>query len=310
MSIYILFPGQGAQVPGMGHDFHTTYESYRNLVKEASDVSGIDLESVLADKDLLDRTENSQIAIFTMSTGIHRILLENGIRADALGGLSLGEYGALCAAGVFSFSDGVKLLKKRSEAMQKATEKTSGFLAAVSFFSRDLIEDALKGKEAIYISNYNAPTQTVVGGHTDMKEDMESALKAAGAKKITFLNVSGAFHTPLMEEAGTEFREYLDTFRLQDPKVRVLSNYKGDFYEVSDDYQDILEKHISSSVRFSDSLEKLPQSDEDVYIQVGPGKALASLLKQNKVKGTIYPVDSVTDLETLIKDLKKEKMNG
>lgn len=303
MSIYVLFPGQGAQVPGMGLDFLENYGVYREAVESASRISGKDLFSVFSDKELLDKTENSQIAIFTMGFGIMSVLREKGIVPDAYMGLSLGEYGALASAGAFTFEDGIRLLAKRSHAMQKACDKQEGFLAAVSFFQSDLIEKALEGKAGMWVSNYNAPSQTVCGGLASKKEEFEAALKEAGAKKITFLNVSGAFHTPLMAEAGKEFRAFLEGTELKTPETKVLSNYKGTFYEEGDDLKDMLEKHIYSPVRLVQSFESLDAGENDLFIQVGPGKALASLAKQNKVKGRIFSVDSIEDMEALLKEL-------
>ncbi len=303
MSIYVLFPGQGAQVPGMGLDFLENYGVYREAVETASRISGKDLYSVFRDKELLDKTENSQIAIFTMGFGIISVLREKGIVPDAFMGLSLGEYGALASSGAFTFEDGVRLLVKRSEAMQKACDNTEGFLAAVSFFQSDLIEKALEGRDGLWVSNYNAPSQTVCGGLASRKEEFEAALKEAGAKKITFLNVSGAFHTELMAEAGKEFRSFLDGIEMKTPEAKVLSNYKGTFYEEGDDFRDILEKHIYCPVRLVQSFEALDAKDGDIFIQVGPGKALASLANQNKVKGSIFSVDSISDMEALLKEL-------
>ena len=309
MKINLMFPGQGAQFTGMGLDFYKEYEEYESLMKEAALVSGLDLMKVLQDENSLNETENAQIAIFTMSYGIASLLKKEGIHADHVLGLSLGEYGALTYAEALELTDTLKILKRRSTLMQSAAKEKKGFLAVVSFMDLEKIEEAVSGLSGVYISNYNTPKQTVVGGEEEQKEEFEERIRALGGKKITYLLVSGAFHTPLMENAAIHFGKYLNDFSISKPQVSVLSNYKGDFYQVEDDYRDILTKHIDHSVRLSECINKLNSADEDVHILLGPGKALGSILKQNKVKGLVYTINSVEDFKNTVKELK-EIQNG
>lgn len=305
MKINMMFPGQGAQYVGMGLDFYKEYESYASLLKEASEVNQEDLLLILEHESHLNNTLHAQIAIFTMSYGIASLLREEGIEADQALGLSLGEYGALTYGGALDFSDTLKMLRKRSDLMQQAAEEKKGFLAAVSFLDAALVEEALEGLSGVHISNYNAPNQTVVGGEEAQKERFEQRIRDAGGKKITYLAVSGAFHTPLMQKAALGFHEALKDFPVTDPKISVLSNYKGDHYRQGDDLREILMKHMDHPVRLSACLGKLHGCEEDIHILLGPGKALSSILKQNRMKGRIYVINTVEDYKATVKELKE-----
>ena len=309
MKINLMFPGQGAQFTGMGLDFCKEFKDYEMLLTKAASVSGIDLIKILEDESSLNETENAQIAIFTMSYGIASLLSKEGIQADQVLGLSLGEYGALTYAGALEPEDTIRILKRRSSLMQSAAKEKKGFLAAVSFMELDQVEESVRNLPGVYISNYNSPKQTLVGGEESRKEEFEESIRAHGGKKITYLPVSGAFHTPLMEEAATHFHEYLNDFRIMNPRVSVLSNYKGHFYQGEDDFRGILTNHIDHPVKLSDCLNRLYSIDEDVHILLGPGKALGSIIKQNKLKGRVYSINSVEEFNSTVKELK-EILNG
>jgi len=293
----------------MGLDFYDKYSTYRDLIDEAGMICGTDLVSVLNDEEKLNETENAQVAIFTMSYGIAQLLKEEGIAADRALGLSLGEYGALTYAGAMDRQDTMRLLKRRSFLMQKASEENRGFLAAVSFMPRDAVREALRGLEGVAISNCNAENQNVVGGKIELKEEFEKRIREHGGKKITFLNVSGAFHTSLMESAAVKFKDYLELFTFSHPEVPVLSNLKGDFYSEEDSIKEILMNHIHKPVMLDSCLFKLESSDEDIHILLGPGKALGSILKQNKIRGQVYAINEAEDLVKAVQGIK-ESQNG
>lgn len=309
MKTNLFFPGQGSQYAQMGLDFYRNYKTYKNIIDQVSALTGIDLLSVLEDASKLNETENAQIAIFTMSYGITRLLEEEGIPMDSALGMSLGEYGALTLAKVLTYEDTLRLLRKRSELMQKASRETEGFLAAVSFMENESVYEALEGLDNVWISNINADNQTVVGGELQMREEFERRIREKGGKKITYLQVSGAFHTPLMQAAGVAFKAYLDEFNLHQAKIPVLSNFKGDFYETEDDVREILSKHIYSTVLLSRCIEKLETKEEDLNIVLGPGKAMASILKQNKAEGQTIIINSVEDYKNAV-EILKERLNG
>lgn len=309
MKINLHFPGQGAQFKTMGLDFYEKFSSYRILIEEAGMICGTDLVSVLNEDEKLSETENAQLAIFTMSYGIAQLLREEGITADNVLGLSLGEYGALTYAGVMDRQDTMRLLKRRSYLMQKASIENRGFLAAVSFMPREAVKEALKGLDGVTISNCNAENQNVVGGRLELKEEFEKRIREYGGKKITFLNVSGAFHTDLMESAAVKFKDYLDLFTFNRPKLPVLSNLKGDFYSEEDDIREILMHHIHKPVLLDSCLFKLESSERDIHILLGPGKALGSILKQNKIKGQVFTINDVEEFKKTVQVIK-ENQNG
>lgn len=309
MKINLHFPGQGAQFKTMGLDFYEKYSTYKDLIDEAGSISGMDLVSVLQDEEKLNETENAQLAIFTMSYGIAQLLREEGITADHALGLSLGEYGALTYTGTINRQDTMRLLKRRSYLMQKASEENPGFLAAVSFLPRESVREAIEGLEGVSISNCNAPNQNVVGGKIELKDEFERRIREHGGKKITFLNVSGAFHTNLMESAAVEFKKYLDLFTFTQPEISVLSNLKGDFYCEEDAISEILKQHIHMPVLLDSCLLRLESRDEDIHILLGPGKALGSILKQNKIKGQVFTINDVKDFEDAVTRIK-ESQNG
>lgn len=308
MRINVLFPGQGAQYAGMGMDFYEKFETYKKIVDKTSEALGEDLLRILQDEDELKETRNSQLAIFSMGYGIGQLLKEAGIKIDAAIGLSLGEYSALATAESFSLDQALHLLKKRSEFMQEATLKQETFLMAVSFLDKEKVLKAIDQEDDVYLANENAPNQNVVGGPKYKEEDIKEKMIAAGAKKVTSLMVSGAFHTPFMERASKAFRSEMAKVEIEFPKLPVLSNFKGDYYEEMDDMNEILAKHISSPVKLGEALQKLKAKDEDYHLIIGPGKAMASMLKQNKIPGHVLRMGTLEEFHEAMSILK-EKIN-
>lgn len=308
MRINVLFPGQGAQYPNMGMDFYETFETYRNIVDKTSEALGEDLLRILQDEDELKETRNSQLAIFSMGYGIGQLIKEAGVKIDSALGLSLGEYSALAMAKSLTLDQTLYLLKKRSQFMEEATQERETFLMAVSFLDKEKVQEVLDCEDEVYLANENAPNQNVVGGLKTRLEDIKGKMMAAGAKKVTSLMVSGAFHTPFMETASKAFKEELAKVDIKFPKIPVLSNFKGDYYEEMDDMREILAKHISHGVKLVKGLQKLESQDEDYHLIIGPGKAFASILKQNKIPGRVLKVGTVEEFYEAITILK-EKTN-
>lgn len=308
MKINLLFPGQGAQYADMGLDFYEKFETYRKIVDQTNEAMEENLLDVLKDSEKLKDTKNSQLAIFSMSYGISQLLKESEIKVDATVGLSLGEYSALAFGESFSLPKGLRLLKKRSELMQIAAQKHETFLLAISFLEREKVLQALEGEKEVYLANENAPNQNVIGGPKDRLDVVKEKMMEAGAKKVTELNVSAAFHTPFMEEAEMAFGEELKKETIEFPRLPVLSNFKGDFYHREDNLSKILAKHISHPVKLGEALQKLEAKDEDYHLIIGPGKAMASMLKQNKIPGHVIKIGTLEELSEAI-HLLKEKTN-
>ena len=305
MAIRFYFPGQGPQYENMGMDFYESFDSYKKLQEEVALVADLPLLEILKDPDALSETENAQLAIFSMSFGIAKLLSEEGIFADEVMGISLGEYAALAYSGAVRQLDTVKMLKKRSYFMSLAAKEKEGFLAAVSFLEESLVEEAVSTTENVYVSNYNAPNQLVVGGDAQKKEEILSKLKEKGAKKVTFLSVSGAFHTKYMEKAALYYGEYLKNIKFFPPEIPVYANVKGNFYERGDDFRKLLSDHVDHPVRLSSILSSMEKKEEDLHVVLGPGKAMASILKQNKVPGEVVLVSSVEQFKEAVRRVKE-----
>ena len=305
MAIRFYFPGQGPQYENMGMDFYESFDSYKKLQEEVALVADLPLLEILKDPDALSETENAQLAIFSMSFGIAKLLSEEGIFADEVMGISLGEYAALAYSGAVRQLDTVKMLKKRSYFMSLAAKEKEGFLAAVSFLEESLVEEAVSTTENVYVSNYNAPNQLVVGGDAQKKEEILSKLKEKGAKKVTFLSVSGAFHTKYMEKAALYYGEYLKNIKFFPPEIPVYANVKGNLYERGDDFRKLLSDHVDHPVRLSSILSSMEKKEEDLHVVLGPGKAMASILKQNKVPGEVVLVSSVEQFKEAVRRVKE-----
>ncbi|WP_313127159.1 ACP S-malonyltransferase [Proteiniclasticum ruminis] len=305
MAIRFYFPGQGAQYENMGMDFYESFDSYKKLQEEVALVADLPLLEILKDPDALSETENAQLAIFSMSFGIAKLLSEEGIFADEVMGISLGEYAALAYSGAVRQLDTVKMLKKRSYFMSLAAKEKEGFLAAVSFLEESLVEEAVSTTEKVYVSNYNAPNQLVVGGDAQKKEEILSKLKEKGAKKVTFLSVSGAFHTKYMEKAALYYGKYLKNIKFFPPEIPVYANVKGNLYERGDDFRKLLSDHVDHPVRLSSILSSMEKKEEDLHVVLGPGKAMASILKQNKVPGEVVLVSSVEQFKEAVRRVKE-----
>lgn len=305
MAIRFYFPGQGAQYEQMGLDFYESFETYKKLQDEVSLIGDLPLLEILKDSEALSETENAQLAIYTMSFGISRVLSEKGIYADEVMGISLGEYAALSYSGAVRQRDVLRMLKMRSRFMSLASKEKKGFLAAVSFLEEASVEEVLSEMSDVFISNYNAPNQLVVGGDYDKKELLLRKLKDKGAKKVTFLPVSGAFHTKYMEKAALHYGEFLKNINFYPPEISVYTNVKGTLYERGDDFRKLLSDHVDHPVRLSDILSNMEKSEKDLHVVIGPGKAMASILKQNKVPGEVLLISTVKELEAAVQRLKE-----
>lgn len=305
MAIRFYFPGQGAQYEQMGLDFYESFETYKKIQDEVSLIGDLPLLEILKDSEALSETENAQLAIYTMSFGISRVLSEKGIYADEVMGISLGEYAALSYSGAVRQRDVLRMLKMRSRFMSLASKEKKGFLAAVSFLEESLVEEVLSEMSDVFISNYNAANQLVVGGDYDKKELLLRKLKDKGAKKVTFLPVSGAFHTKYMEKAALHYGEFLKNINFFPPEISVYANVKGTLYERGDDFRKLLSDHVDHPVRLSDILSNMEKSEKDLHVVIGPGKAMASILKQNKVPGEVLLISTVKELEAAVQRLKE-----
>ena len=275
-----LFPGQGAQSVGMGKDFYEKYEEARKVFDEASNISGIDVKKLCFEgpEDELNKTENTQIAIMVTSLAILEVLKSKKIEAKIACGLSLGEYTALVYAGIISFEDGIKLIKKRGYYMGNLIPDSEYEMAAVIGLDVLKIEEIcneLKNQGKFVVpANYNCSSQTVVSGEKEAVEEAIEKLKLAGAKRVIPLKISGPFHTEKLIEASKAFEKELENvnFNLDEEKVKVIKNIDGTYYNKNDNIKEILVKHIISPVRFDKAIKLMSDENIDEYIEIGPRK--------------------------------------
>lgn len=275
-----LFPGQGAQIVGMGKDIYEKYEEARKVFDEASNISGIDIKKLCFEgpEDELNKTENTQIAIMVTSLAILEVLKSKKIDAKIACGLSLGEYTALVYAGIISFEDGIKLIKKRGYYMGNLIPDSEYEMAAVIGLDVLKIEEIcneLKNQGKFVVpANYNCSSQTVVSGEKEAVEEAIEKLKSAGAKRVIPLKTSGPFHTEKLIEASKAFEKELENvnFNLGEEKVKVIKNIDGTYYNKNDNIKEILVKHIISPVRFDKAIKLMSDENIDEYIEIGPRK--------------------------------------
>ena len=312
MKIAFMFPGQGAQTVGMGKDLYDKYEEIREVYKKASEISGKDIAELTFNSTMeeLSKTENTQLAIATMSLGILKVLENNGIKPDITVGLSLGEYPALISGGYLSFEDGITLLKHRGYLMGNKVEPGNYSMAAIIGLDSKIIEEVCSeiAAKGIFISpaNYNYSGQTVISGEEEAINLAIEALKEKGAKRALKLATGGPFHTTKLNEAKELYTEKLKEvkFNTQAPKAKVIKNLDGTFYNENDDMVDVLSRHIVSSVRFDKAIKTMQDYGIDTYVEIGPGKTLTGFVRKENKEANVININSVESLEAFLDSLK------
>ena len=299
MKTAFIFSGQGAQYPGMGKELYEQEPIVRQTFAQASEVLGYDMADLcFTENDQLNQTEYTQPAILTVSIAFWRVLAEKGFQADALAGLSLGEYSALVASGAIDFQTAVALVAKRGAYMTQAAPQGTGKMVAVMNTPIETIEGCCRKASKLGIvapANYNTPQQIVIGGEVAAVDAALEYLKEAGAKRMIPLNVSGPFHTPLLQPAAEKLRETLKEVDFSKMAVPVVSTMTAKVIS-EDEIKHILEKQVMSPVRFYESIATFKELGITRTVEIGPGKVLTGFIK--KIDRTIDTL-RVEDAETL-----------
>ena len=280
-TVAFLFPGQGSQTPGMGAELLTDPE-ITELCERCSNGSGVDLRHLLigADDDELRLTQNAQPALCFMGVALTMLLKRRGIEPAATAGHSVGEYAALAAGGAVGAPQVIKAVVERGRAMAEAIPAGTSSMAAVLGLDSQAVEVALAGMSDAWPANYNTPTQTVIAGTTAGLEVAGRRLQEAGAKRVIPLNVSAAFHTPLMAPAAERLRAALDRIEWRSPRVPVMANLTGRQHQGGDRIPHVLEMQLRSPVRWAACVGALVELGCDTFVEVGPKRALTGMMRE------------------------------
>ncbi len=299
MSVAFIFPGQGAQVTGMGRDFYEQTDTGRKVFDKASQLLGFSMpELCFEPNERLDLTEYTQAAMVTVSIAMMKVLMEETkIRPDVAAGLSLGEYCALFATGAMSEEDAITAVRKRGILMQQAVPAGIGSMAAILGMEAAGIEAVLADLKEVQIANYNCPGQIVISGKKEAVELAGEKLKGAGAKRVIPLNVSGPFHSCMLSEAGKELGKALEGVELHPLKIPYVANVTADYVTDRNEIKGLLEKQVSHSVRWQQSVETMLSHGVDTFIEIGQGKTLSGFMKKISRNVKTVNIEKLEDLE-------------
>ena len=286
-----IFPGQGSQKAGMGKDFYERYPKAAEIYDMASDFLKLDMKALcFEENDKLDLTEYTQAALVTTCLAMERVLADAGVKADITAGLSLGEYCAIHVAGGMSAADAIRTVRERGILMQDTVPAGEGGMGAVLGMDAAAIEEGLQGIEGAWIANYNCPGQIVITGQKAAVDQAAEVLREKGARRVLPLNVSGPFHSPMLEPAGEKLLETLNQVEFTSLQIPYVTNVTAEPVTDIRQTKDLLKRQVYSSVRWQQSMEYMLANGVDTFVEIGPGKTLTGFLRKIDRSAAVYQV--------------------
>ena len=305
--VVLLFAGQGAQRVGMGRDLAESFPSVMDLFEQADGVLGFDLSGVMFEGPIeeLTKTSRCQPALFVHGLAVLTALKERLPSLDiaACAGLSLGEVTAHAAAGTFDFETGLRLVHQRGTFMEEACEQTRGSMAAMIGGEESAVRE-LANECDVDVANFNAPGQIVLSGSIEGIKAAVAGAKAKGIMKAVELTVAGAYHSRLMKSAQDKLAAVLKETVIQMPRVPVVSNYEADVVTSDIVIRNTLERQVTGSVRWSESMKLLISQGHNLFLELGPGGVLAGLMKRTDKTAKVITIEDGAELEKALTEVQ------
>lgn len=304
-----VFPGQGAQKPGMGKDFYDSFDIAEQIFEDASNWLSLDMKALcFEENEKLDLTEYTQAALVTTSLAMAHVVREKGLMPDVTAGLSLGEYCAIEMAGGMSLKSAVCTVRERGILMEHAVPAGKGSMAAVLGMKAEDIENTISSVDGVEIANYNCPGQIVITGKKEGVERAAELLKENGAKRVIPLNVSGPFHSSMLKKAGQELEKILENQEVSPLKIPYVTNVTGELIQDKAEIKPLLSRQISSPVRWQQSVENMILNGVDTFVEIGPGRTLNGFIRKINRDVSVYSIQTVEDMEKVIQAVKEQSI--
>lgn len=304
-----VFPGQGAQKPGMGKDFYDSFDIAEQIFEDASNWLSLDMKALcFEENEKLDLTEYTQAALVTTSLAMAHVVREKGLTPDVTAGLSLGEYCAIEMAGGMSLKSAVCTVRERGILMEHAVPAGKGSMAAVLGMKAEDVENTISSVDGVEIANYNCPGQIVITGKKEGVERAAELLKENGAKRVIPLNVSGPFHSSMLKKAGQELEKILENQEVSPLKIPYVTNVTGDFVHEEREIKSLLSRQISSPVKWQQSVENMILNGVDTFVEIGPGRTLNGFIRKINRDVSVYSIQTVEDMEKVIQAVKEQSI--
>lgn len=295
-----MFPGQGAQYVGMGQDFYEQIPICREMFELASKAGGLDVPALcFEENEQINITEYTQIAMLAAEVAMLKAIEEKGLKPDVTGGLSLGEYGALAASGVMSAEDVFMVVRKRGIYMQEAVPNGGAMTAVLGLDTETIEKICEETPGTVTIANYNCPGQIVITGEEGAVQAASEKLTAAGAKRCVPLKVSGPFHSAMLTGAGEKLAKELENVEVHDIQIPYIANVTADYVTDKNEVKSLLQKQVSSSVKWQQTVERMIADGVDTFVEIGPGKTLSGFVRKINKDMKVISIEKVEDLQKL-----------